>query len=38
MLLEGLDTAELLGLIDSPLALDEKIKLALEALQKHSRA
>ena len=38
MLLEGLDTAELLGLIDSPLALDEKIKLALEALQKHSKA
>jgi polyadenylate-binding protein len=37
MLLEGLDTAELLGLIDSPLALDEKIKLALEALQKHSK-
>jgi RNA recognition motif-containing protein len=35
MLLEGLDTAELLGLIDSPLALDEKIKLAL---QKHSKA
>ena len=38
MLLEGLDTAELLGLVESPLALDEKIKLALEALQKHSRA
>ena len=38
MLLEGLDTAELLGLIDSPLALDEKIKLALEALQKHTKA
>jgi len=37
MLLEGLDTAELLGLIDSPLALDEKIKLALDALQKHSK-
>ncbi len=38
MLLEGLDTAELLGLIDSPLALDEKINLALEALQKQSKA
>jgi len=37
MLLEGLDTAELLGLIDSPLALDEKIKLALDALQKHAK-
>ena len=37
MLLEGLDAAELLGLIDSPLALDEKIKLALDALQKHSK-
>jgi len=38
MLLEGLDTAELLGLIDSPVALDEKIKLALEALQRHAKA
>ena len=38
MLLEGLDTAELLGLIDSPLALDEKIKLALDALQKKQKA
>jgi hypothetical protein len=38
MLLEGLDTAELLGLFGSPLALDEKIKLALEALQKHNKA
>ena len=38
MLLEGWDTAELLGLIDSPLALDEKIKLAVEALQKYSKA
>jgi RNA recognition motif-containing protein len=38
MLLEGLDTAELVGLIDSPLALDEKIKLALEALKKHTVA
>jgi hypothetical protein len=36
MLLDDLDTAELLGLIDSPLALDEKIKLALHALQKRS--
>jgi hypothetical protein len=32
MLLDGLDNIELLGLIDSPLALDEKITLALEAL------
>jgi hypothetical protein len=32
MLLDGLDTAELLGLIDSPVALDEKIKMALDAL------
>jgi serine/threonine protein kinase/GTPase SAR1 family protein len=38
MLLEGLDTAELVGLIDSGLALDEKIKLALEALKKHTVA
>ncbi len=35
MLLDGLDTSELLGLIDSPIALDEKIQLALRALQKH---
>jgi polyadenylate-binding protein len=37
MLLEGLDTAELLGLIDSPVALVEKIKLALDALKKHAK-
>jgi polyadenylate-binding protein len=38
MLLEGLDTAELLSLVDSPLALHEKIKMALDALQKHAKA
>jgi polyadenylate-binding protein len=38
MLLEGLETAELLDLIDSPLALDEKIKLAVDALQKHANS
>jgi polyadenylate-binding protein len=37
MLLDGLDTAELLSLVDSPLALDEKIKMALDALQKHAK-
>ncbi len=37
MLLDGLDTVELLGLIDSPVALDDKIKLALDALQKHAK-
>jgi len=37
MLLQGLDTAELLRLVDSPLALDEKIKMALDALQKHTK-
>ncbi len=33
MLLEGLNTAELLGLIDSPIALHEKIKLAVDAIE-----
>ncbi len=36
MLLEGLDNAELLFLIASPLALHVKINLALDALVKHN--
>jgi hypothetical protein len=36
MLLEALNTAELLGLIDSPLVLDEKIELAIQSLRAHS--
>jgi hypothetical protein len=35
-LLEGSDTASLLQLFNSPEALDERIKLTLEALQKHA--
>ncbi len=37
MLLDGLDTAELLGVIESRAALDKNIKLAVEALQQHSK-
>jgi hypothetical protein len=37
MLLEALDVHECLTLIDSPLALDERVKQALEALQVHSK-
>lgn len=38
MLLDGLDTAEIVNLIDSPEALDARIKLALKALQTPSEA
>jgi polyadenylate-binding protein len=37
MLLDGLDTAELLGVIESRAALDKNIKLAVDALQQHSK-
>jgi hypothetical protein len=37
MLLQGLDTAELLGLVDSSVALGYKVKLALDELQKHAK-
>lgn len=38
MLLEGLDSTDLLGIIDSPLVLDEWISLALETLRKDNKA